>query len=234
MPNAIAATDLITSSMRLISAIATGETPNDDEISDGLLVLNDMLENWSTERLSVWGQADQVFNLVAGQSAYTIGPGGNFNTVRPVRISGAFSTVLGVDFPIDIITQQEYNEISLKTAQQQIVEKLVYVNDAPLGRITLYPPPSGVVPITLSLDRVLTTPVVAATQLIGPPGFTKALRFCLAAELAPEYGTSPPDMVLQVAADAKADFKRANSIEWVMSSDPAVCSPQRATWQEGY
>ena len=50
--------------MRLIGTIATGETPTADETADGLLVLNDMLENWSTETLSVWGSSNQTFNTV--------------------------------------------------------------------------------------------------------------------------------------------------------------------------
>lgn len=234
MPNAIIVSDLITSSMRLIGAIATGETPTADEARDGLLVLNDMLENWSAERLSVWGTANETFSTVAGQAVYTIGPAGDFNTTRPVYITDAYCTFGGVDFPVSIWGQEEYNRISLKSMQQPIVEKLLYVNDAPLGLITLWPVPSQVIPLVLSTGQVLTNPVTLATSLTGPPGFTKALRFCLAVEYAAEFGVSPPAIVVQIAADSKGDYKRANMVPVVSTYDAALVTPSRATWQEGY
>lgn len=234
MPNSVVVTDLIKSSLRLIGAIATGETPSPEESTDGLVVLNDMLENWSTETLSVWGQANEVFATVGGQATYTIGPGGDFNTVRPVYIDGAYCTFGGVDFPVTPIPQLQYNDISLKSMQQPIPERMLYVNDAPLGLITLWPVPSQAIPLVLSTGQVLTNPVTLATVLTGPPGFTKALRFCLAVELAPEFGIEASATVIQVAADAKGDYKRANQVEVLSRCDDAVVGDQYVNWQRGY
>lgn len=234
MPTGIVVTDLIRSSMRLIGAIATGETPTAEESADGLLVLNDLLENWSTEKLSVWGSSNQTFNLVGGQATYTIGPTGNFNTTRPIEVDSAYCTFGGVDFPVGIISQEEYNLISLKTMQQPIVERLLYVNDFPLGTITVWPVPTQASPITLSMGRVLTSPVALTDTLSGPPGFTKAIRYCLAVEFAAEFGVAPPDMVVQAAADSKGDYKRANMVPVVARYDDALSAPQVATYQRGY
>lgn len=234
MPSPILASDLIKSAMRLNGTIATGEPPTSEEANDGLAVLNDMLENWSTEKLSVWGAANESFPMAPGQATYTIGVGGNFNTTRPVRIAAAYNTFSGVDFPIESITQEEYNLINLKSMQQPVVEKLLYVNDFPLGLITLWPVPNQAGPLVLTTDRVLASPVTLATLLSGPPGYLKALRYCLAIELASEFGIETSPTVRQVAADAKADYKRANIMDVTMRCDDALVSPPVALYQRGY
>lgn len=234
MPSPILALDLIQSAARLTGALASGETLNANEASDCLLVLNDLLENWSNERLSVWGAANETFTLVPGQATYTIGPAGNFNTTRPVYITDAYCTFGDVDFHIDIIGQEQYNLINLKSMQQPIVEKLLYVNDFSLGRITLWPVPNTAIPLVLSTSRVLTFPVTLATSLTGPPGFLKALRFCLAVELAPEFGMEPSAAVVQIAADAKRDYKSANQTPIVSRCDDAITVEPVALYQRGY
>ena len=234
MPTGIVVSDLIKSSMRLIGAIATGETPTADEINDGLLILNDMLENWSTETLSVWGSSNITFNLVANQRTYTIGPAGNWNTQRPQDIDDAYCTFSGVDFPIKVISQEQYNEINLKSMAQPIVERLLYVNEFPLGIVTVWPVPTQAIPITLTMPRILTFPVAATDVLTGPPGYMKALRYCLAVEFAPEFGIEASPTVLQVASDAKGDYKRANIPIVEAKYDDALTVPQVALYQRGY
>ena len=234
MPSGIIVSDLIRSSMRLIGAIATGETPTADETADGLLVLNDMLENWSTEPLSVWGSRNQTFQLVASQRTYTIGPAGNWNTTRPQSIDDSYCTFSGVDFPVKVISQEMYNGINLKSMAQPIVERLLYVNEFPLGVVTVWPVPTQAAPITLTMNRILTFPITATDVLTGPPGFLKAIRYCLAVEFAPEFGVEASPTVLIVAADSKGDYKRSNLPLLESSYDAALTAPQVALYQRGY
>lgn len=234
MPSGIIVSDLIRSSMRLIGVIATGETPTADEANDGLLVLNDLLENWSTENLSVWGSSNQTFVLVPGQSIYTIGPLGNWVTDRPMDILDAYMTFSGVDFPVVCINQEQYNEINLKSMQQPIVERLLYVNEFPLGKVTVWPVPTQANNLTLTMGRILDFPVALTDTLTGPPGFLKALRYCLAVEFAPEFGVEASPTVLAVANDAKGDYKRSNMTEVVAQYDAALTVPQVALYQRGY
>lgn len=234
MPSPILALDLIQSAARLTGALASGETLNANEASDCLLVLNDLLENWSTENLAVWGAANETFTLVPGQATYTIGAAGNFNTTRPIYITSAYCTFGGVDFPVELVNQDQYNLINLKTQEQPIVEKLLYVNDFPQGRITLWPVPNTAIPLVLSTGRVLSSPVTLATSLTGPPGYLKALRFCLAVELCPEFGMEPTPSVLQITADAKGDYKRANQVPVVSRFDDAITVDPVALYQRGY
>lgn len=222
MPSPIAVQSLVNSSMRLIGALASGENATPEELNDALLALNDLYENWSTEKLSVWGAQNQTFALVPGQATYTIGPGGNFNAVRPVYINDSYVTFSGLDTPVRSVSQEELNLISLKSMQQPVPEQLLYVNDYPLGRLTLWPVPSAAATITLSISRTLAGTITATDSLSGPPGFLKAIRYCLAVEMAPEFGVEASATVMQVAMDAKGDYKKSNQTDVVASYDAAL------------
>lgn len=235
MPSPTTSGVLVRSSMRLLGVIATGETPTADEMNDGVSSLNDLLENLSTQNLAVYDSAVQTFPTIAGQAVYTIGPGGAWNTTRPVRIGGnPTCTFNGVDFPVDQIGQGTYDMIGLKTQQQPIVEKLLYVNDNPLGIITLWPVPSGIVNITINPDRVLTNVPDAFTAMVFPPGYMLLMRYMLAIIMAPDYGVTVSQEIAQIASKALADIKRANKVKRKSTFDGALVDSGPAIWQTGY
>lgn len=235
MPSGITAGELIKSSLRLIGAIGTSEVPTADEFTDALSLLNDLLEQWSTQNLAVYGSADVSFNTVAGTATYTIGPTGTWITDRPVRINDApICTFNGVDFPIDLIGQADYDLIPLKTQQQPIVEQMLYVNDAPNGRITLWPVPSSVVAITLNIDRVLTQISNTATVMNFPPGYMLALRYNLGILLGPDYGRQIAPEVIAVAQSSFANIKRANKVKRTAKFDAGLCNEDPVIWQRGF
>lgn len=234
MPSPTTAIDLINSSARLAGILASGETLTADEANDALNVLNDVLEGWSTGTISAWETPNEAFTLVPGQAQYTIGPGGDFNTERPVQIEAAYTTINGVDFPIQIIDLLQYNLLSLKTLSEQIVLQMAYVNDMPLGRILMWPVPSTAVPITFGVSRIITPMASLSAAINYPQGAAKALRYTLAIELAAEFGTDVPASVRQTYEDAMADYKNANRRQVRSLYDTAIVRPTRAIWQRGY
>lgn len=234
MPSPTTAFALIESAMRVVGIISSGagETPTADEANDALDSLNDLLESMSLENLFVWGQADNTFATVAGQATRTIGPTGQFVTAaRPVRISGAYCTVQGLDYPITIIGQDEYNLISLKTQQQQIIERLLYVNDYPNGIITMWPTPSAIVSLVLSIDRIMTAVATTATVLTYPPGYLHFMKHALGIMLAPDYGVTPSQTVIDIARTCRASLKRANKQKVIARFDAALSDGPVGSWQ---
>jgi len=235
MPSPTTAGALITSSAKLIGAISVsgGEVLTADEFNDGLQALNDLLEILSTSNLAVYATSVSIYNTVPGQATYTIGPAGNWVGVRPVNIEDAFCTFNGVDFVIDIVGQMTYDGIGLKTQQQPIIEKLLYVNDNPLGLITLWPVPSQVVQIGLNYDRVLTNVTDVTTVMSYPPGYMLMMRYMLAVLMAPGYGVSVPPEIASVANKALADIKRANREPRRATFDGALVESGPTVWQTG-
>jgi hypothetical protein len=228
------ALELIESSLRLATVLASGETATADEATDGLKSLNDILENWSLENLTVWQGDNEQYALTPGTASYTIGPGGAFNATRPIRIGFSFTRVNGADFTLEQWSLDEYNAVAVKTVGG-IPERYVYINEYPLGQIILYPVPAATSTLFLNTDRVLTFPVTLATNLAFPPGYEKALRYTLATNLAPEYGVAVSPAVAAIAASSKADIKRANKKRVVAAYDQTLLGePAFAYYQRGY
>lgn len=214
---------LIEDALGLTNSVGVDQTLSADEAADGLAAFNSLLDDWSTQNLAVFGQANQTFNTVSGTSVYTIGVGGAWNTTRPVRINDAYATYNGVSMPFSSMTQEEYNSIPVKTQTQDYPSAYLYVNDYPLGLVTLWPVPSAITALTFSIDRVLTQIATLATVLSFPPGYLKAFKYALAIELAPLFGKKIADFpdIVAIASLSFGNIKRANKKVHLMTCDPA-------------
>ena len=74
------AQDLINGALRNINVLAAAETPSASDSADALQVLNDLLESWSIEHLTVYSVVENILQFTPGQYQYTIGNpvGGTF------------------------------------------------------------------------------------------------------------------------------------------------------------
>lgn len=204
-----------------LGAIASGEQPNANEAQDGLDAFNDVLETWSLDKLAIYGSEPIVFNTVNGQRVYTVGTGGNWATARPVNeILDATCTVNGVEFDIGIWTQGEYDRVALKTMPGGIVERLLYLNDFPLGKAILWPVPNAAIPITINATSVLTNATSVSQVISYPPGYARALQYAVALEMMAQYGGA-----IDVSTGARATYaalKRANRTPAIARFDPTL------------
>lgn len=85
--------DLVSSALRTIGALESGETAEASAANDAFNLLNDMLASWSNERLLVHYVTEVIFPLVGSTYQYTIGPGGTVGAVFNGTISGFVLTV---------------------------------------------------------------------------------------------------------------------------------------------
>lgn len=220
--------DLIRGSMRLIGAVATGETPSADEQADALVVLNDMLDSWSTEGLTIFAAVRESFSLTAGQSSYTLGPSGNFNTTRPTRIErAAVELSTGAELPIRILSLDEWAEVTLKSTQSTIPQSAYIETSNPLETVNLWPVPNASGNLVLYSHKALSSFANVNDTVTFPPGYAKVLRYGLALELAPEYGKAADPAIAIQFTEAKENIKRANIKPSYMDSDVAGMTGRR-------
>ena len=83
----------ITSALRSIGALATGETPDANTATDCFNLLNEMLDQASNDHLLVFTQQEVIHELTGGQFVYTIGAGGSVGASFTGSISGTVLTV---------------------------------------------------------------------------------------------------------------------------------------------
>ena len=215
------ARDLINGALRLIGAIASGETLSGNELSDALLVLNDMMDSWSADGFMINEVKRESFPLIPSQQTYTIGIGGNFNTSRPTLIQEVTLDQNGVEIPVKIINLQEWAAITVKNVTSSIPQKMYIEGAFPLERFNIWPIPSVANNLVIYTLNPLSSFASANTVVQLPPGYSKAIRYNLAMELAPEYGKEPTPFIISTAAETKADVKRTNTDPVYMTSDVA-------------
>lgn len=222
------ALDLISDSMKLIGALAAGETPRAEEAADALARLNEILEAWRLDRLMVYNVSRLTFPLTASQQLYTIGTGGNFNTERPIWIESAtleFNHGLTNQFelPLTVFTDQQWAEVSMKAMASSFPTGVWFNQNYPLAELRFWPIPTQAgLYAALMLPQVISSDVTLTTSLSMPPGYAKALRYNLAVELAPEFGVAVQPAVYQMAKQTKADLKRNNESPVELRCDPAI------------
>ena len=223
--------DIIKGSLRLIGQLAEGEEPSADTAQDSLASMNQMIESWNTERLSVYATQTQVFNWLVGVASRTLGPTGDFVGQRPVQVDAATyfkDGENGLSFGVKLVNQDQYNGIALKSVTSSYPQVL-WVNDTyPDVTLTVYPVPSKLLQWYIVSVEPLAQPAVLATELTFPPGYLRAFRYNLACELAPEFGVEPTGQVMRIAMTSKRNIKRINNPDDVMSMPyPLIYSNRR-------
>lgn len=212
------ALQLITGSLRLIGALAEGETPSANQANDSLVSLNQMIDSWSTERLSVFCTQDQVFTWPSSERSRTFGPTGQITGTRPVRVDEAtYFKVNNLSYSLILINQDQYNGIALK-GSTSTYPNVMFVNmTMPDIEMYLYPVPTSALEFHLVSVQQLTQPATLATNLVFPPGYERALKYALAMEVAPEYGIEPLPQVKRIAMTSKRTLKRINNPDDIMA-----------------
>jgi hypothetical protein len=212
--------DQINRALRLLGILAEGETPSAETSQDALVALNQMIESWSIERLSVFCTQDQTFTWTAGLITRTLGPSGDFIGLRPVLLDEATyyrDPGTNVSFGIKFINQQQYNGIAVKTVSSTYPQ-VIFVNMGfPDITMSIYPKPTRDLEWHFISVQELSQPATLATVLHFPPGYLRAFTYCLAMEFAPEFGVEPSPQVQRIAMTSKRNLKRINNPDDIMS-----------------
>jgi hypothetical protein len=194
------ARDLIKSALRKCGALTKYDVATADEMSDALQSLNDLLGSMANHALLAYYRTVEDFPIVSGQTDYTIGDGGDFDTVRPINIASAYIRQSTIDHDVYPVSDSIYASISSKNTGG-IPRYLNYTNATPLSTIKLYPAPATGYTLFLVSEKQVST-LTLNTTLNFPAGWNRYLVNQLAIELAPEYGAQIPQETYLAATQA--------------------------------
>ena len=232
--------DQINAALRLIGVLAEGEQPSAATLSDSIAAFNQMIDSWSTERLSVFCTVDNTVTWPSGQSTRTIGPSANFNvTPCPLRIDDAtYYVVGGISYPLTIVNESQYNSITLKASTSPL-PLILYPEQVPgltATRISmkLWPVPTQDIEIHIISVSQLYQITASSDILYYPPGYLRAIKYNLAIELAPEFGVEPSRTVRAIARDSKRNIKRINNPGDLMELPGGLQGTARFNIYRGY
>lgn len=210
---------LVTAALRLLRIVRNpGQSASSVELTEGFMRLNEMLDNWSTERYNIFNIATAAYALTTTVSGYLIGPAQTFNAPRPLRIERAGIQVVNpngsgiIRWPLEILNERQWDEIAVKIKTSPVPTKLYCDNAWPFATLNLCPVPvfTGTAPkLELSTWTQLTDFPDQTTDETFPPGYEVALVYNLAVLLAPQFEKAIPDDAMAVIVD-KANTLKAN------------------------
>lgn len=226
------ARDLITKAMREIGVLGARQQPSPEDLKEGLDTLNAWVTDLDTQRASIFMVKREVFSLTAGTASYTIGPGGTWNTIRPLYIDAVGlildrTAALPVEIPLGApASDQEWQRVVAKTLSTTYPSVVYYdrgFEGTGLARVWVHPIPSvSVSDVVLYLPRPMQEFADLSTLYAFPPGYERAIEVNLALELAPMFEKEPPQMLLEKARRAMESIKRANRRPRILRVDPAL------------
>jgi hypothetical protein len=164
---AITAQQIIYKSLRLLGVLASGEAPTAAEAQDSLYSLNSLIDSFSGNPQFYFYTSDEVFSLLAGQTAYAIGN----SSVAITSLTRASSTATAVTsdphgletgnrVSVSGAVQTEYNVTAAITVTNPTTFTYT-VAGAPLS-------PATGVPVFTSADFNVSRPI----RIVG--GFTRS------------------------------------------------------------
>jgi hypothetical protein len=217
--------DQIKASLRLIGQLAEGEEPSPQAAQDALTAMNQMIDSWNTERLTVFCTQDQTYLWPTDEITRTLGPSGDFVGLRPVLLDDATyfrDPQTNVSYGIKFINQQQYDGIAVKTVTSTYPQVMFVNNTFPNTTMTVYPKPTRLLEWHFVSVQELTNPATLNTNLTFPPGYLRAFKYNLACEIANEFGVEPPQTVQRIAMTSKRNLKRINNPDDIMSMPYAL------------
>lgn len=202
------AINIIERALRSIGVLATGENPSAEMANDALVSLNDIIAGMANESLTIYQNTQDVLPMT-GAASYTYGLSGALNSVRPIQVNTAFyRDANSIDYPVDVITLEEYNALGQKTLNTGIPTFIYIDTSYPLATVYVWPQASTG-SLYLNTEKALTEFSSLNASVSLPSGYERMLRYALAAEMMTEYGVDNA-AIMQKAIDSKADIKRTN------------------------
>lgn len=223
------ANDIITKAFRKGRILGKDDVPAAGETADALVDLNDILDELRNDKLAVFHILSETFAMVAGQQTYTMGPAGNFNTNRPVKVVPGTRYVIsnGIERALTVLTnRKDWDDIPYKAVQAPPI--YVFVDEAmPSANVMFYPTPDQAYTVYIDSWAPLQSLAALVTPLSLPPGYNRLLWSELAITLCGEYGLGVPPDVARINARTRRLLALVN-YELPTLSMPGAVLPRSA------
>ena len=190
--------DIIKRALRLIGAVAQGETPTTDQTTEAAIALNGLVKAWQADGMPLWAIRTYSVPLTAAVTSYRIGLAQTIATPKPLKIMEAYNhnTSSSVDIPMRVLTRQEYNMLGNKTSVGNPIQ-IFYDPQNTYGDLYVFPVPSSVEAASNTITITYQRPFEDFDASTDTPDFPQewydAVTYGLACRLAPEYGLPIPD-----------------------------------------
>src|SRR6185312_6368283 len=204
------ARDVVNDAAFASTALGQGETLSDADAQLILRRFGRLLDSWSAENLLIYDiyVDDLVMTANVGDYSTTLLPGG-----RPMSIDSIYVVMDEISYPVEMIDNQRYNDIALKTQIQSIPASCWYNSGYPDGVLHFWPYPYGGMTAKVNCRRVLRPAAMTLDSVLSfPPGYERMFVDQLGLDICPSFGIQPSQALAMSAREAKANMKRINYV----------------------
>lgn len=186
---------LIARALRITGVLSQGETATATQVTEASEALNGLTKALIADGMPLWGIKESSFSMTASTRNYRIGLSQTVNIPKPLKILRGFirQTANTTDQPVTLITRDEYDRLTSKTATGVPVQ-MFYDPQLSYGDLYLYPAPNATIASNYTMHIVYQRPFedfdAAGDEPDFPQEWYDALAYLLADRLAPEYGVS--------------------------------------------
>lgn len=234
---------LATEALQLLGVVDPNEAITSADGQKALGVLNRFVDTLGALPLAQAFVVREVFPLTANKGSeanpYLIGPGGDFNTTRPIRLEGAGlvmnpGTATEVEIPRGLYTDDAWalNQVKQLTALlfTNVYYRATYAaSTVGCGTIVLWPiPTTAANSIALYHLSPIAQFATLNTSYTFPPGYQEMFVSNLAIRLAPSYLRPLDPVIAQLATETLAAVKRANTKMADLDMDLALVNDRRS------
>lgn len=190
--------DIISGALRLCGAVALGETPLTEQITEASTTLNMLIKSLQVDGLQLWAMKETNITLSSGVAEYSIGLGQTVNIPKPLKIYQAFNhdTSTNIDIPMRLITRDEYNRLGNKTTSGTPIQ-CYYDVQRDYGTLKIFPVPTTLDATNKTIKIIYQRPFEDFDASTDEPDFPQewfeVIKYGLATRLAGEYGVAKED-----------------------------------------
>lgn len=187
-------------------------SPTSTEDDNALEMLNNMLGLWGSDFL-VSGVTRESLSLVVGTAEYTIGSGGDLDTVRPLSIKNCYlKDSDDYSYPVDVnMSAKDYNRISSKTLESRPTE-LYFIPEYPLAKIIFNCESDKTYTAYFEFWKEFTEFAALNTAFNFPNEYKEAMVYNLAVRLAEDNSLTVSQPAIESAYQSLALISRLSAI----------------------
>ena len=212
---------IVTDALLEIGVGSPGENGDQEIENHALRVLNRMWESWSAELMPVYQHVLDSLTWTSGSQSMTIGATGDLAVTRPIEIVSMQGRVNNVDWTIDPISFEAFQQLTNKSETSLYPDFYCYDGTYPNGTIYMWRIPNANMTIRISSKKAMTAFTLAGTVAL-PEGYEKALVTNLAVELANTHGKSARSELVNSAINSKRTIVNINDQSTDVYPDPGI------------
>lgn len=226
----IKARDLITKAYQLANVVSPTQALSGPQMNDGLSYLNELLDSFASDGVSIPFVKVLTFNLVVGQDTYSISNlvSADVNYERIVALSSVNLAYAGGSYPVRVITRGQLYDNYRVTQIQSRPAYVILDRQELLTNLVFYPQPDMAYECNVRAKFMLDSLELNDTLDEIPPSANKFLRYALAKELHNVY----PSQTWTPQAEQEYQklykmFKAGNDLDLTIDTDNILSSGYR-------